>query len=638
MTEGRIDEIKELVDLLQNGTALELMEVCQRKIAEGSLNPYYFMVMGVISLFNGDAGLGLQLAERAHAIDPNCREVVDVLASLYTRVGRLTDGLFYAKLAVCLKPNPEAQPLVPPDLASYAASLVNVGVSHHLTNAEAALHLGLFDEARDQTEKYLRIHPEDGEGMVLAAKALLALQRPRAAAAMMRAALHHDPHNGWMHALLAEALMGCARHEAALPHQKLAFESAGDDDALKGRLAGGLALQSGACRPAAEDLLRALNDEREAPIRRVNVREPIESLMVGILWDQVYDSPLVHCVTPICRRFDMSVLYVRNVRHDAVGDALRGAVLRPRQAVGVDDATLGRIVVGDQVVALINLCAPSEIATFPVFKGEGAPMVVHWVTSPMCDRIPGADLVLADPETVDVDRRTYGEERVAQLSNLLAFEFPRILAPEEEVLDLPRETRGFAMFGVHGVSARMTPDSVALWSKVLWACPEAHLMIGGRDDWEEGMVTWALDAFAEYGVSTRIHFQAPLEGEGAFAAAKAFPHMVDVILDSTPVGAEVETVHDLWMGLPVVSLRGPTRVGRVGASVLRAAGRPEWIADDEAGYIRIAAALAHDPALGEIRKGLREQVLGSRLADPVALGNEIAQCLMQALTARRAQR
>ncbi|BAE49490.1 hypothetical protein [Paramagnetospirillum magneticum] len=49
MTESRIDEIKELVDLLQNGTALELMEVCQRKIAEGSLNPYYFMVMGVIS-------------------------------------------------------------------------------------------------------------------------------------------------------------------------------------------------------------------------------------------------------------------------------------------------------------------------------------------------------------------------------------------------------------------------------------------------------------------------------------------------------------------------------------------------------------------------------------------------------------
>lgn len=616
-------EIAELTGILQTGTAAELMEHCQAKIGQGSLNPYYFLAMGITSFCSGDAGLGLQLLERGHSIAPDCREVVDALASIYTRVGRLADGLYYGKLAVCLKPRPDAQDLVPSDLSSYMASLLNVGISHHLTKAEAAFHLGLFREALDQAEKHLRIHPGDEASMLLIARSLLELGRPFAAASMMRAALHHKPADARMHAVLADAMMACGRHGAALEHQKIAFELAGDDDALRSSLAGSLALQSGANWPASRALIDAFVTEREGPHRRVNAREQADSPVIGLMWDQVYDSPLAYCVAPVIRHLEMAVLYTLNPRHDPVTDVLRTGVMRPRQSIGIDDATLGRVVLGDQPSVLINLCSPGERASFPVFKGDGAPVTVHWISSPMCDRMPGVGVVLSDEETAPVDRRTYGEERVMSLPNLLAFQFPQILAPEEEVLDLPRSTRGFPMFGVHGHGAMMTEESVALWSRVLWAVPDAHLLIGGRDDWEEEMVSWGLEAFAEYGVSNRVHFQAALENN-ATAAAKAFPHMVDIVLDSTPVNGLTELAWDLWMGLPVVSMRGDRRVGRMGASILRAADRMEWIADDPAGYVAIAARLAQDPSLPQIRSELRQQVLASRLANPDALGDEIS--------------
>ncbi|ARJ67990.1 O-linked N-acetylglucosamine transferase [Magnetospirillum sp. ME-1] len=548
---------------------------------------------------------------------------MDVLASIYTRVGRLADGLYYGKLAVCLKPRPDAKDLVPADLSSYMTSLQNVGISHHLTKAEAAFHLGLFREALDQAEKHLRIHPGDKASMLLIARSLLALDRPFAAASMMRAALHHNPADPRMHAVLADSMMACGRHDTAIEHQKIAFELAGDDDTLRAEVAGSLVLQSGANWPAAQAMIDAFVAEREAPLRRVNARDKVDSPVVGLMWDQVYDSPLAHCVAPVLKHFEMTVLYTLNPRHDPVTDLLRTSVMRPRQSIGIDAATLGRVVLGDQPGVLINLCCPSERASYPVFKGDGAPATLHWISSPMCDRLPGVSVVLSDEETAPVDRRTYGEERVMSLPNLLAFQFPKILAPEEEVLDLPRSTRGFPMFGVHGHGARMTGESVALWSRVLWAVPDAHLMIGGRDDWEEEMVTWGLEAFAEYGVSNRVHFQAPLE-DNAAAAAKAFPHMVDVVLDSTPVNGLTELAWDLWMGLPVVSMRGDRRAGRMGASILRAAGRPEWIADDSAGYVAIAARLAKDPDLARIRAELRQQVLASRLANPDALGDEIS--------------
>ncbi len=633
MSDELTQDIKELTQILQSGSSAELMEHCQRKIAAGSLNPYFLLAMGITSFCNGEAGLGIQLLERAHSMAPDCREVVDVLASFYTRVGRLADGLYYGKLAVCLKPRPDAKALVPADLSSYMTSLQTVGISQHMINAEAAYHLGMFAEALAQAEKHLRIHSGDDYCMLMIARSLLELGRPFAAASMMRAALHHKPADPWMHAVLADALMGCARHGSALEHQRLALELAGDDDRLRSHVAGGLVLQSEANWPAAKALIQAYVSDREAPVRRVNAREPNNTAFIGLMMDQVYESPLASCLVPVFRRLEMTVLYTLNPRHDHMTDVMRTSVMRPRQAIEIDDATLGRVVLGDQVSALVNFCAPSDRAAFPVFKGAGAPSVVHWITSPMCDKVPGATLVFSDEETAPIDRQTYGGDSVMLLTSLQAFEFPKILAPEDEVLDLPRHGRGFAMFGIHGRPACMTEESISLWARVLRAVPDAHLLIGGRDDWEPELTAWGLDIFAEYGVSNRVHFQAPLE-DASISADRAFHHMVDIVLDSTPVGGMTELAWDLWMGLPVVSLRGNRRAGRTGASILRAAGRPEWIADDLEGYVAIAARLASDPSLGEIRAGLRAEVLASRLADTNALAAEIADRLQIVQTRR----
>jgi len=68
------------------------------------------------------------------------------------------------------------------------------------------------------------------------------------------------------------------------------------------------------------------------------------------------------------------------------------------------------------------------------------------------------------------------------------------------------------------------------------------------------------------------------------------------------------------MGVPVVSLRGDRRCARVGASLLTAAGFPEWIADSPGQYVHIARSLAQDAArLTELRLQLREHVAKSRL-------------------------
>ena len=72
------------------------------------------------------------------------------------------------------------------------------------------------------------------------------------------------------------------------------------------------------------------------------------------------------------------------------------------------------------------------------------------------------------------------------------------------------------------------------------------------------------------------------------------------------------------MGVPYVTLAGRPGVGRIGGSLLAAAGCDDWIAHSEKEYIDKVVALASDlPHLAKIRRGLRQQVQESVLMDEV---------------------
>jgi predicted O-linked N-acetylglucosamine transferase (SPINDLY family) len=63
----------------------------------------------------------------------------------------------------------------------------------------------------------------------------------------------------------------------------------------------------------------------------------------------------------------------------------------------------------------------------------------------------------------------------------------------------------------------------------------------------------------------------------------------------------------LWAGVPVLTCIGASFAGRVGASLLRAAGLPGMVTDDLAAYEARALEIAHDPAqLQSLRRKLSD--------------------------------
>ena len=99
---------------------------------------------------------------------------------------------------------------------------------------------------------------------------------------------------------------------------------------------------------------------------------------------------------------------------------------------------------------------------------------------------------------------------------------------------------------------------------------------------------------------------------------------VDIGLDPFPYNGTTTTFEALWMGVPVVSVRGNSHAARVGASILTHAGYPELFAESREDYVRRAVELAADGSrVIHYRRELRDVLLGSPLCDPARFAGEL---------------
>jgi predicted O-linked N-acetylglucosamine transferase (SPINDLY family) len=121
-------------------------------------------------------------------------------------------------------------------------------------------------------------------------------------------------------------------------------------------------------------------------------------------------------------------------------------------------------------------------------------------------------------------------------------------------------------------------------------------------------------AFGAYGVDpARLVLMGAQAGT---ADHLALYNRVDVALDPFPFTGNQTTLEALWMGVPVVTLRGDRYLGRFGASILNHAGLPHLVADDVESYLAIACRQMSDEAgRAELRSSLRARLTASPLCD-----------------------
>src|SRR5262249_27391836 len=134
-------------------------------------------------------------------------------------------------------------------------------------------------------------------------------------------------------------------------------------------------------------------------------------------------------------------------------------------------------------------------------------------------------------------------------------------------------------FGCFNNLGKISDELLSAWSRILRAVPASRLLLKGRGLGDAAVRAGYLERFTAQGIAPNL--VELLERTTTADDHLAVYGRVDVALDTFPYNCTTTTCEALWMGVPVVSRRGDCHAARVGASLLIAAGHPEWIAETE---------------------------------------------------------
>lgn len=170
--------------------------------------------------------------------------------------------------------------------------------------------------------------------------------------------------------------------------------------------------------------------------------------------------------------------------------------------------------------------------------------------------------------------------------------------------DPPCARTGAITFGCFGTGSKINLQLIEIWSGLLQRVPGARLFLRNRDLDPVDNRRFMEQRFARYGVTAD---RLILKGGTDNATILANYAEVDISLDTWPYCGGNTIAESFWQGVPVVSLLGDRFSARYGASLVRAHGCAELVAESVEAYIEIAAALAQNPArIAKYRREARD--------------------------------
>lgn len=293
-------------------------------------------------------------------------------------------------------------------------------------------------------------------------------------------------------------------------------------------------------------------------------------------------------------------------------DQTRLARARARNWRDVTLPELPSAVAAESIDILIDLSGHTAGGALALFARRMAPVQATWLGYPGSTGVPNMDWLIGDPVVTPREADGLCSEQVMRLPDTVF-----CFAPEADhpLPDFASAARGRPFtFGSFNNIPKLTPRTIALWSAALAAVPDARLLLRAPSFKDAAAIARFRRLFAEAGTNPdRLIFRGPL---GLDAMMKAYAE-VDVALDPVPYNGGTTTLQSLWMGVPVLTLKGGHFVSRMGASFLSAAGLADWVTDTETAFVaRARAAAADHQTLIALKQGLRSHLLSRPAWNP----------------------
>ncbi len=256
----------------------------------------------------------------------------------------------------------------------------------------------------------------------------------------------------------------------------------------------------------------------------------------------------------------------------------------------------------------IDLAGYTDGARTGVFALRAAPIQVNYLGYPGTLGAPFMDYIIADNVLIPETARPHYAEKVIALPCFQANDRHRpvpTVAMPRAALGLPENAFVYCSLNA---AYKTAPDTFASWMRILTAVEGSVLLLAASNDM--AVANLRREAAAQGVAPERLIFSGRVAAEDYLARFRA----ADLFLDTLPYNAHTTASDALWAGLPVLTQAGACYAGRVGASLLAAAGLTGLTATSAAQYETLAIGLARTP---ERLKVMRTHLDQSRLSAPL---------------------
>lgn len=360
---------------------------------------------------------------------------------------------------------------------------------------------------------------------------------------------------------------------------------------------------------------------RNASPLKVLDRSPRKKLKIGYVTADFREHSVAFFMQPVLAHHNpenVEVHVYSNGPWDYVTAQIRALVFHWHEIQELSDEDACRQIRAEGIDVLVDLSGFTHGHRLGIFARRAAPIQVTWLGYMQTLGMKAMDYRLVDAGIAPPSHAPHYSETLFYLYAMASYT-PPAYAP---LCDEPPMLRnGYPTLVSLNNSAKITDDMLRIWTRILHAREDAHLII---------MVK------AENADAAQAHMQPRVEAAGMpldrvsvlhqqpLTQFMEMGHIADIALDTSPISGGTTTLHALWMGLPIVALDAVRGVDASSARMLQGLGFGGSIAVDAKGYVNAALALMNDrDYLLRLRASSRDQLRQSVLMDYVSRTAEL---------------
>ena len=260
----------------------------------------------------------------------------------------------------------------------------------------------------------------------------------------------------------------------------------------------------------------------------------------------------------------------------------------------------------------------------PIFNSRVSPIQISWLASCNTNGIENIDYLIADNNVISEEEDELYPEKIIKMPEIwnahCGYNYDR------KLYESPCERNDYFTFGSLNNFHKLSDEVVETWSKILQMCEKSKLIL--KSSSSDCNIDKIKNKFDKFGVLDKItlldvkNYAYKVDHLGVYKD-------IDLALDTFPYNGVTTTFEALWMGAPVIVLKGSNFNSKCGFSIIKNSNFINLISKSPKEYVERAVYFYNNKSeFLELKKNLFNNILSSPLFNTKQFSENFSKSLL----------